>query len=236
MYEHLVLDVTPEVIKRCRDEVDPSWKMFARKLLRPLLKQYLRLEDLGEGFEFGLPIGPGNKSRIGRFVYLGKGFEANGTVIIGDLCLISRYVRIVGNDHAVSGVGLPIKLGPSRPTPVTVFEADTWVGKGATIRAGVVIGRGAVVGASSVVTSDVEPYSIVAGSPARIIRSRFTAEEAKRHDELVFGKKDSQMALHDCQNYTRDANLLNERKQPLCPGPVFASPRHAWDRTEQKRF
>lgn len=50
---------------------------------------------------------------------------------------------------------------------------DVWIGHGATIMAGITIGNGAVVGAGSVVTKDVEPYAIVAGNPARFIRSRF---------------------------------------------------------------
>jgi phosphonate metabolism protein (transferase hexapeptide repeat family) len=50
---------------------------------------------------------------------------------------------------------------------------DTWIGHGAVIMPGVRIGNGAVVGSNSVVTKDVAPYTIVAGSPAKVIRQRF---------------------------------------------------------------
>jgi acetyltransferase-like isoleucine patch superfamily enzyme len=50
---------------------------------------------------------------------------------------------------------------------------DVWIGHGATILSGVCIGDGAVVGAMSVVSSDVAPYTIVAGNPARVIKKRF---------------------------------------------------------------
>ena len=50
---------------------------------------------------------------------------------------------------------------------------DVWIGFGATIMSGVSIGTGAVVGSHAVVTKDVRPYSIVAGNPARTIKSRF---------------------------------------------------------------
>jgi acetyltransferase-like isoleucine patch superfamily enzyme len=59
---------------------------------------------------------------------------------------------------------------------------DVWIGEGAFIRRGVIIGDGAVVGARSVVTRDVPPYAIVAGSPARVVRFRFAPEIV---DELL---------------------------------------------------
>ena len=57
---------------------------------------------------------------------------------------------------------------------------DVWIGYGATILSGVRIGDGAAVGARSVVTKDVEAYSIVAGNPARKVGSRFPDEVASR--------------------------------------------------------
>jgi acetyltransferase-like isoleucine patch superfamily enzyme len=57
--------------------------------------------------------------------------------------------------------------------PKVVIGSDVWIGEGAYIRWGVTVGDGAVIGAHAVVTKDVPPYAIVAGSPARIIRYRF---------------------------------------------------------------
>lgn len=57
-----------------------------------------------------------------------------------------------------------------------VVADDVWIGFGAMIMSGVTIGQGAVVAASTVVTKDVEPYSIVGGVPARIIKYRFTKD------------------------------------------------------------
>src|SRR5205807_8565059 len=56
----------------------------------------------------------------------------------------------------------------------TVLGNDVWVGHEAMIMPGVRIGDGAIVAARSVVTSDVPPYGIVAGNPARLVRRRFT--------------------------------------------------------------
>ncbi len=51
-----------------------------------------------------------------------------------------------------------------------VIEDDVWIGFGASILKGVTIGRGAIVGAKSVVTHDVEPFTVVAGNPAKIVK------------------------------------------------------------------
>lgn len=58
----------------------------------------------------------------------------------------------------------------------TVIGNDVWIGQNATILAGVHIGDGAIVGLNSVAGSDVAPYTIVAGNPARPIRKRFDDE------------------------------------------------------------
>lgn len=62
----------------------------------------------------------------------------------------------------------------------TVVGNDVWIGRDATIMPGVTIGDGAVVGAHSVVTKDVEPYTIVAGNPARPVRTRFEPADVER--------------------------------------------------------
>jgi virginiamycin A acetyltransferase len=58
----------------------------------------------------------------------------------------------------------------------TVIGNDVWIGQNATILPGVHIGDGAIIGANSVVASDVTPYTIVAGNPAKLIRKRFDDE------------------------------------------------------------
>lgn len=64
--------------------------------------------------------------------------------------------------------------------PLPIIGNDVWIGMNATILNGVTIGDGAVVAAGSVVVKDVEPYSIVGGNPARVIRKRFTDEIIER--------------------------------------------------------
>ena len=63
-----------------------------------------------------------------------------------------------------------------------VIENDVWIGYGAIIVSGVKIGRGAIVAAGSVVLKDVEPYTIVAGNPARKVSKRFTEDQIIEHE------------------------------------------------------
>jgi len=124
-------------------------------------------------------------------------WQENATLKIGKFCSIAEDVVIfLGGNHRVDWVttyGFPVFLdewpegagienGPGfvKGRPYTkgdvIIENDVWIGYGVTIMSGVKIGNGAVVGARAVVTRDVEPYTIVAGNPARVIRKRFSEE------------------------------------------------------------
>jgi len=176
------------VIARCRAEIESGLKQRLRRLLLPFVRRRHKLAEVGEGFQWprkgDMGLAPG--SRIGRYAYLGAGFEAHGQVVVGDLCMISAGMKIVGADHLYDEVGNPSRLAfPDVPRPITVFEADVFTGQRVTVIEGLRIGRGAVIGSGAVVTKDVAPYTVVAGVPAREIRRRFTAEDEARHRAIV---------------------------------------------------
>jgi len=62
----------------------------------------------------------------------------------------------------------------------TVIGDDVWIGSEAMIMSGVTIGDGAIIGARTVVTKDVEPYTVVGGNPAVVIKKRFTNKEIEQ--------------------------------------------------------
>ncbi len=67
-----------------------------------------------------------------------------------------------------------------------VIEEDVWCGVNVTILKGVTIGRGAIIAAGSVVTKDIPPYSIAAGIPAKPLKMRWSPEQIKEHESLLY--------------------------------------------------
>lgn len=72
------------------------------------------------------------------------------------------------------------------PAGDTVIGNDVWIGSEAIIMPGVRVGNGAVIGARAVVTRDVEPYSIIGGNPAKVIRKRFRDREIALLHEMAW--------------------------------------------------
>ncbi len=104
----------------------------------------------------------------------------------GDSVLVARNVAFVGrDDHRFDIVGKVIWDSPRGDSYKTFVESDVWVGHGSIVLAGVVIGEGSIVAAGSVVIKDVPPYSIVAGSPAKVLKMRFTPKEISEHKKLL---------------------------------------------------
>lgn len=111
---------------------------------------------------------------LGRHIYIGDGCLITSDVHIGSYSMLATSVSIVGADHVIDRVGVPMVFS-GRPTAVnTVIGKDVWIGHRAIVMAGVTVGDGAVVAAGSVVTKDVDPCTVVAGVPAMKLRDRFS--------------------------------------------------------------
>lgn len=113
------------------------------------------------------------KIRIGNGVWINRGCEfyasmlaGSAHITIGDHSAFGPRVRVLSATHNYRFLTLP-----DQASSVTIGR-HVWIGAGATILPGVNIGDGAVVAASSVVTHDVAPFSIVAGNPARFLKTR----------------------------------------------------------------
>jgi acetyltransferase-like isoleucine patch superfamily enzyme len=127
----------------------------------------------------------------GRAVWIGKGCTFNarcnidGDVVIGAQCVFSANIFASSSHHGFDVQpellireqdllrDRALSRRPDLVEPV-VFGEDCWIGWNAVIMKGVRIGRGAVIGANATVTTDVPPYAIVGGTPARILKRRLT--------------------------------------------------------------
>lgn len=133
-----------------------------------------------------------NKTVIGEGTYVGRNNELASTKI-GKYCCLASHIIVVNATHPIKDyVSFHPAFYSTRMQAgftfvnETIFQEfntvdgysciignDVWIGENVTIISGVKIGDGAMVAAGSVVTKDVEPYSIVGGVPAKIIRKRF---------------------------------------------------------------
>lgn len=138
----------------------------------------------------------------------------NGTdsvVKIGHYCSIGPNVTfLVGAEHEMNQIStypfktMILKEGEEATSKGDiVVDDDVWIGYGSIILSGVHIGQGAVIAAGSIVTKDVEPYAIVAGNPARILKYRFEKDLIDKLLSIDFEKlnekkiKDSILGLYN---------------------------------------
>jgi virginiamycin A acetyltransferase len=111
-----------------------------------------------------------NDITIGNNVSIGP-YNTIGHIDIGDYTLTAQYCNFLsgGRLHDFKKLDVPIMQQPGNPERIKVGP-DIWVGANVTVMANV--GHGCVIGAGSVVTKDIPPYSVIAGNPACIIRTR----------------------------------------------------------------
>jgi acetyltransferase-like isoleucine patch superfamily enzyme len=133
----------------------------------------LLLGAMGRGviLEHHVFIRPPRFVALGDDVFVGRGTELwahsqQAGITIGDHTLLGPGVLITTLGHRYTALDLPVEA-----RPVTIGNR-VWVGARAIVLPGVTIGEGAVVAAGAVVTADVPAWTIVAGIPARVIKSR----------------------------------------------------------------
>lgn len=151
--------------------------MSIRNHFRSLRKLYWRLRlGLKHVDRTFLAGGYSNISKdlvAAAYTYIGPDCEIGPGVILGTYTMIGPNVKIIGNDHVFNIPGTPVLFSGRPPFKHTIIGRDVWIGAGSIIISGVKINDGAIVAAGSVVTKDIEAFSIVGGVPAHIIKKRF---------------------------------------------------------------
>ena len=145
---------------------------------------------------------------------------ADTKLLIGSYCSIAPNVRfLLGGEHQIKSISTyPFKVktfGAAREANSKgdiVVKDDVWIGDGAIISSGVTIGQGAIIAAGAVVTKNVEPYAIVGGSPAKLIKYRFAKVFREKLLEINIVKLFDSFTKNDLQLIYQDLteDVLNK--------------------------
>ena len=127
----------------------------------------------GASVDRGAAIAPllaeGNKRnlRVGRHSFVGRAIlHLHQSITIGQRVVVNDGVTILTASHDVDSTTFKSTSAP------VMIEDYAWIATGACIMPGVTIGRAAVVGAFAVVTRSVDPFAVVAGNPAKVVKHR----------------------------------------------------------------
>ena len=187
--------------------------MIIKRLVSELIRQLKLLRDsylvhvkwrkfsLGRGFHAGrrVVLWAPNELKIGHDCYIGRYSQIECDADIGHSVIMANMVSFVGRyDHHFRHVGTPTRLSrqirdadydwKGNDIKVTVGD-DVWIGYGAIILSGVTIGEGSVIAAGSVVTKDVDAYTVVGGNPAKKICDRFKNPEDLHLHQLALAAR-----------------------------------------------
>lgn len=155
------------------------------------------------------------QTTLGKYSYVGDNTNITETHI-GAFCSISSYCSIGGGGHAINWVSTSPVFTTSRSIlrknfsknqfithKKTFIGNDVWIGTHSMIKSGVTIADGAVIGMGAVVTTDVGPYEIWAGVPARFIRKRFD-------DDTIAAIRNSEWWKWDDKKICKEADTFND--------------------------
>jgi len=134
----------------------------------------------------------GGKSNIfsdlvaGPYSYIGPNCILYPKVKIGDYTMLANNISIIGGDHNFNQSEMPMIFSGRGVLESTIIGKDVWVGAYTRIKTGVSIGDGSIIATGSVVTKDVEPFSVYGGVPAKKIKDRFNSvREMNLHKEML---------------------------------------------------
>ncbi|MBS1513759.1 MAG: acyltransferase [Bacteroidetes bacterium] len=134
-------------------------------------KLFLKRLENNVTLESGIFFGDGRDIEIGANSQINEECWIRNCKIGKDV-MIAPYVMILNYGHKFDDVNIPMMKQGVQNYPQTIIEDNVWIGARVIILPGVKIGTGSIIGAGSVVTKNVDAFSIAAGNPAKLIRLR----------------------------------------------------------------
>lgn len=150
------------------------------------IRKKLKLKNVHKTFYTGGKSRISSDLKAGAYSYIGPSCIIYPKVSIGDYTMLANNVSIIGGDHEFGESEVPIIFAGRGVLKETIIGKDVWIGAYSRIKTGVKIGNGAIIAMGSIVTKDIEPYSIYGGVPAIKIKERFsTLEEREKHINML---------------------------------------------------
>lgn len=170
-------------------------------------------------------------SIIGKCSYIGA-YSNLSNCLIGSYCSIASNVKVIPYTHPTSSFisTSPVFFSTRKQCNISFVEDqlyeetlsidnknviignDVWIGENVLIKGGVIIGDGAIVAMGAVVCSNVPPYAIVGGVPARVIRYRFSEEEITKLLDFKWWNKDIEWVKLNAYKFGNISDFINELK------------------------
>lgn len=165
-------------------------KQILRKIFRNskmfVYRNYKGYKDLDRTFYLGGKSKLSKDLKTGKWSYIGPNCIIYPKVNLGDYSMIAHDVSILGGDHVFNIPGVPCIFTGRDVLNKTTIGKDVWIGAYTKILAGITIGDGAIIALGSVVTKDVEPYSVYGGIPAKKIKDRFSnTNDREIHEKML---------------------------------------------------
>lgn len=149
---------------------DSKINFFGKQLRLAAAKMFLK--ECGKNINIDKNAEIRDEVCIGDYSGVGKNSFIDSYTIIGSYVMMGQDCLIYTRNHKFSDVRRPMCFQGFQAYKPIEIQDDVWIGGRVTILPGVRIGNGAIIGAGSVVTKDVDPYTIVAGNPAKKIGKR----------------------------------------------------------------
>lgn len=166
---------------------------YLKKIIYSILRiKYILTKNakIGAHFVVGKNVNIDTEFQCGNHIYIGQNSYIGPKTTLGHYVMLADMVNIIGHDHAYNNVGIPIILsGKPKIQPETTIGNDVWIGHGVTILRGVNIGDGAIIGANSLVSKDIEPYTINVGIPCKFLKFRFLSKKAMEEHIMKLNSK-----------------------------------------------